>query len=148
MGNGGQVTDQDQQPLPVGIPVIDSQHARWTEIANRLAESVELGHGDHVIGATLSELAEFTASHFSDEEYLMGRCVHLGLMDEESARGHSHVHDMIMKELSRLVYDFEFSKNVVTGETVAFIRRWYTEHLEIFDSVLGAALRAMGRAAR
>ena len=136
------------EPPAVGNAAIDDQHARWTGIANRLAASVERGHGDEVIGAILSELADLSAAHFSHEEYLMGRCIHARLMDEATASEHTRVHDALLTELGRLVYEFEFSKPVVTGDTVAFIRCWYADHVGTYDAVLGAALRALNHVPR
>ena len=57
----------------VQIPEIDTQHQRLFVLAGELHAAMAQGKGKAVLEQSLSQLVDYTKSHFAAEEKLMGR---------------------------------------------------------------------------
>jgi diguanylate cyclase (GGDEF)-like protein/hemerythrin-like metal-binding protein len=114
----------------VGIPEIDTQHARLVELLNRLSDALRNGEAHD---AALREVVRFTQFHFATEERLMRSHRYNG------AAAHTDMHQRLLEDLRGLCLDGAgFSVSLI----VRYLREWLLRHVDGADRDLAAALLA------
>jgi len=110
--------------LAIGVQVIDDQHRQLFDIRNRLASCLEPGadeNGEH-FHRILSELFEYTRSHFTAEEEIMQSA---GFPDLTAHRQkHASFIDSLV-ELSRAAPE----ERNVRQQGVTFLTKWLLAHI-------------------
>jgi hemerythrin-like metal-binding protein len=127
--------------LAVGHARIDSEHRALIAIINRLEAAIAAGVDHDALGSILCDLSEYCAHHFDHEEQEMMRCRYGGY------RRHKTQHDDLIQRLSELVYRFEARRAGLSGDTLAFLTGWLTDHILVEDRKLSAVLDAAPMAA-
>ena len=124
----------DGDCIQLDIPVIDTIHAEFVVLVNRL------GNADPEEFATLfQELLAHTRAHFATEEELM-RLTHF-----PGRREHLTEHGRVLGDMER------FADRLAAGKTIfarAFVEDrvpdWFANHTRTLDSDLAQHLKAVG----
>lgn len=112
--------------LETGIEVIDTQHQRIVDYLNELHtanDSGDLNVTNHV----LSELVDYTLTHFAFEEELQEKAGYPFL------KAHKRVHEIFTKRIA------EFQQRATAGENVApellsMLKIWLVNHIKGDDA--------------
>ena len=117
--------------LEIGIDVIDGQHHRIVDYINELTD-IAAGGERTVVGRVISDLIDYTFSHFAFEEALM----------EEAGYDSLSIHQNTHEAFRRRIADFK--QRFEAGEAVAeplaeLLRTWLVSHI-MSDDVSYAGL--------
>ncbi|MBT4863320.1 MAG: bacteriohemerythrin, partial [Gammaproteobacteria bacterium] len=86
--------------LDTGIQVIDNQHKRIVEYINKLDDAGVTSDKEQISGV-LTELVDYTLSHFTFEESLMEEAGY------PFVRGHKRVHQLFVKRVGDYIQRFK-----------------------------------------
>lgn len=109
----------------VGDDRLDADHQRLLDILNRLYEAWANGHGQDVIAAAFTELADYTARHFSHEERLLEEIGYDRL--DVQKREHARLLEQLQAFRARHVDGDDLGP--LTQEVVDFLRSWMIDHI-------------------
>jgi hemerythrin-like metal-binding protein len=118
----------------VGVQKIDSQHTILFTILNDLHAAMMKGQAQSLTGTLLHKLADYTHTHFADEEVMMAAAKYPGLA------GHKVKHRDLVKQVED--YILLYDKGVVTlnMKLMDFLRDWLTNHIQKEDMAYSACL--------
>jgi hemerythrin len=116
-------TDQ----LNVGIDVIDQQHRRIVEYINQLDDARSNGHSREEIGYLISDLVDYTVSHFGFEESLQEEA------DYPFAKSHKKVHDLFTQRVADFQSRFDKGEDVSKGLNSLLVT-WLFNHIKRDDA--------------
>jgi hemerythrin len=122
----------------VGIPRIDAEHQKLIGLVNDLYAAMLEGRGKNVIDPVLHGLADYTQSHFVNEERLMRLHAYPGY------EAHKVEHDNLTKQVKHLQEEARSGKPVVSMEVMRFLQHWLSDHILGVDKQYSAHLRAAG----
>jgi len=111
--------------LNTGIQVIDNQHKRILDYINKLGQSINQQNRLSV-GSVLSELLDYTVSHFAFEESLL---LEVGY---QYAAPHNAVHEMFIKRLERYQEKHNAGENVAQ-QLHGMLSTWLLHHIKRDD---------------
>ena len=151
IGKTKSVQDTSEDPFAftekykTGIEMVDEQHRRLFEI---IKETDDLIHEQFLydkydqIMHLLSQLREYTTSHFQDEEALMTRIGYPGL--EAQKRAHSaFIEKLVEIDLSELD-DIDDNQQAYLLELIQFLLSWLSNHIIGADKKIGAYITEKG----
>ncbi len=129
--------------LALGVEKIDNQHRELIKRFNDFAEAVFDGRGREAIGSTLQFLADYTVTHFRDEEALQE------LFGYPGYPRHKAIHDQFVEEVGRLKqrYDAGELDSELVVKTVDAVGAWIINHIKKEDLQIGVHLRRTREAA-
>lgn len=124
--------------LSVSVGEFDAQHKKLIEIVNRLYDAMRAGKANDVVAGVLTELINYTKTHFAAEE---------ARMDEHSYPGHAaHVEEH--RALVTKVLDFESkfkAKTILLSvDILNFLRDWLATHIMKTDKLYGPFFNGKG----
>jgi len=119
----------------VGNDLIDSEHQKLFEMADRLHSAMLSGRGQLVLRQLFADLADYTRTHFSHEEALMARHSYPEL------QAHAEIHRQLIAKLSKLQTDLAGGKLTVTMDTMQFLRDWLQHHIGKTDRLVANHVR-------
>lgn len=131
-----------EPPLPqTGIEILDVQHAEMLAEITKLQEANQAGRGAEVLEEVFVFLADYTATHFAFEEFVMQGAYYPGL---ETHRQSHQAFTLRFGELSR-----RFQIAARGGEDVAhlsvltaeWLRAWLVGHIKGEDTAMAQFLR-------
>lgn len=105
---------------------IDSDHKFLINLINTLHLSIT-GASDKSVEDVLIELSEYTVYHFSKEEFFMSRIRYPEYDD------HKIQHQLLIDQLTKVVYNYEMNKISITSDTMDFLKYWLTNHILTYD---------------
>lgn len=111
--------------LEIGIPVIDSQHARIVEYINTV-EDVQHTHSKKELLAVLNELVDYTLSHFAFEENLMEEAGY------PFTKAHIKVHQLFTRRVEGFQKRAEAGEDI-TVELLTVLKTWLVNHIKRDD---------------
>lgn len=126
------------QQLSVGHPGLDEQHRQWLSILNDLAQAVEQGRGPEAVGEALDRLADYTETHFAEEEALFSPTAY------PDTEGHREKHEQMRQRLARLRQEQRQGLRFVSLEVLQFLQDWLTEHIMKTDKAYARYICAAG----
>ena len=110
-----------QEDLNTGIEVIDQQHRRIVEMLNHLYNAQQsMQHA--VVAEVISELVDYTMSHFAFEEELMEEAGY------PFCAAHKRVHEVFVKRVSEYHMRFQAGEDI-TDELRTMLSRWLFNHI-------------------
>ena len=124
-GQSGRIRWNDSFAL--GDPQIDAEHRRLVNILNDLADAVENGRGDSVLGSILTRLRQYAAHHFSNEEAFMER---VGFTELER---HRKLHAELSLTVTEYLRRFESGARIRPVEILNFLSDWLVDHIQRED---------------
>ncbi len=107
----------------VRVREIDEQHQRLIALINALYEAMTSGRGKDVLSSTLSELVDYTRSHFSYEEQRMRACQY------PDYAAHKKEHEALTERVVQLQKRHEMGEAALTVEVMVFLKEWLTNHI-------------------
>ena len=119
-----------------GHKVIDKEHRHLFFLAQELADAIHLCEDNkYFIIYALSQLQDYTETHFRNEEKLM--------RDYRYEHCESHVknHDRLLHQVEHLLEEFQKGKPVLTRETLFFLKEWLSTHILQDDLKLARLFR-------
>ena len=121
----------------VHVDKMDSQHKRLIDLINRLHDAMRSGKANQVMGDILTELVDYTKTHFAEEEALMRLHAYPGL--DEQLRIHKHLIQQVEDIKTR------FANGAPLGpETMNFLKGWLLNHIMKVDKKYGPFFNGRG----
>jgi hemerythrin len=120
--------------LDTGIAVIDIQHKRIVDYINQL-ESARQQHDRAVVGRVLTELIEYTLSHFAFEESLQLEA------DFKYVKVHKTLHELFTNN----VVSYQARHNAgedVAEELHSMLSTWLLNHIKREDKAFASSVGA------
>jgi hemerythrin len=107
----------------VGIFEIDSQHRRLIAILNRLYSEMWEENVNENIDTAITELMDYTMTHFKFEEALMDRYGY------PKAAEHKAVHSKLTQEVYAYKSVIDKNRPVNPLEVIPFLKEWLSHHI-------------------
>ena len=111
----------------VNNSLMDSQHKKLIALINELNSAMKEGKGKLILHKIFDELINYTKYHFSNEEQLMKKANYPGLIE------HQQIHKDLTKQVIDLQEKYLTDSNLVTFETMGFLKNWLLNHIEGTD---------------
>jgi hemerythrin-like metal-binding protein len=122
----------------VKVAVCDQQHMRLFDIINKLADAMRMGKGQDVVNQVVTELLDYTNTHFQDEEALLQKANYPQL------EAHREMHRIFVKKVQSLQSQAQMGKRVNAAQLLSLIRDWLVNHIQKTDKRYSAHLNAAG----
>jgi hemerythrin len=122
----------------VGIARIDAEHQKLIGLLNDLYSAMLEGRGRTVIDQVLHGMADYTQTHFANEERLMQLHRYPGY------EAHKAEHENLTRQVKHLQEEARAGKPVISMEVMRFLQHWLTDHILGVDKQYSAHLRAAG----
>jgi len=127
-----------KEEYSVGIKKFDDQHKSLVGFLNELYEAMNDGKGKDSLGKVLSNLVQYTKTHFTSEEALMK------LYDYPEQAAHKQKHESMAGHVLRLVKKFEEGDISNPVQITNFLKEWLAKHILETDKAYGPYLREKG----
>ncbi len=111
----------------VGVQAMDDQHGILMDTVNELRQQLLRGEKLDQIGKKLDRLVEFTGMHFQCEESLLEKHQFPGLKE------HRAEHQRLLNEIKEAVERADHGAAANIQPLLAFLRDWYSSHVENLD---------------
>jgi hemerythrin-like metal-binding protein len=111
----------------VGVQKIDSQHTVLFTILNDLHAAMMKGQAQSLTGPLLHKLADYTQTHFSEEEAMMAAAKFPGLA------AHKLKHRELVKQVEDYVLRYDKGEITLNLQLLNFLRDWLTNHIQKTD---------------
>lgn len=118
----------------VGLDRLDAQHKRIFNIINKLYNSMLEKGQSSILDKTLSDLAEYTQTHLTDEEYLLWKC---GYPEYES---HKKAHDYLRQKTRDIVEEQSRVLGDISPDVLKFLKAWWKGHILTMDQKYSSCL--------
>ena len=118
----------------VGVQKIDSQHTVLFTILNDLHAAMMKGQAQSLTGTMLHKLADYTHTHFAEEEAMMATAKYPGLAD------HKLKHRELVKQVEEYVLSYDKGEISLNLKLLNFLRDWLTNHIQKVDMAYSACL--------
>lgn len=122
------------QSMSVGHPTLDRQHQQLIEIINKLHDAMLAGQSNEILGKVLSELLQYTQSHFRAEEQIMLQNRYTELEQ------HQREHHAFATKAMDLRNRFQAGSLGISVETTHFLADWLKDHILGTDQKYAAVL--------
>lgn len=122
----------------VKINKFDDQHKKLVAMVNQMHDAMKVGKGREVLGDILQSLAQYTMSHFADEEQKMK---HYGFPGYEE---HKKQHNMLVLQVRETLEEHRQGKPILTQSIMEFLKKWLTDHIQDCDKNYGPFLNGKG----
>ena len=109
--------------LKVGIERIDKQHHQLVDLLNALHAEMLAGRGMQSVGEVLSNLIQYTRTHFATEERLFTQHAY------PQAEAHKQQHDKLAEKAVALHRQVVNGEVTLSLETMHFLKDWLTNHI-------------------
>ncbi len=127
-----------QSGYSVNIRQFDEQHKTIITLINKLYEAMAAGKGQSVLEKIFSELIQYAATHFADEERLMQEHGFPGFMD------HKREHDELRQKVLDLQERHRQGSIALSLKVSTFLQNWLTEHILGTDKKYSSFLNERG----
>ena len=118
---------QWNQSYNVDVKEIDDQHQHLVDVMNKLCDSMDGGVEDFVISEILDELSKYAFIHFETEEKYFHE------FGYEKTDEHIAQHKVFSVKVGTLKKDLEKGESSVSSETIAFLGKWFADHVLKYD---------------
>jgi hemerythrin len=122
----------------VGIARFDQQHQGWIDLINRLNDAMRVGKGRDAVGPVLSEVIEYTRTHFRDEERAMKAARYAAFA------AHKAAHDAFIAEITQLQSAHSAGQVAISVAVSARLSDWFMQHIREMDRSYAPHLQAAG----
>lgn len=120
--------------LDTGIEIIDQQHRRIVDYINQLEQANLAGDRD-AVGHTLTELLDYTMSHFAFEE---------GLQEEagyQFCKPHKRVHELFTRRVNDYISRHQLGEDI-GEELYTLLKTWLFNHIKRDDADYVGSVKA------
>lgn len=120
--------------LLVGFEPMDAEHKTLVRLIGELYGKLKAGNGRDSVEDTLFELADHVAAHFNHENELMIASGYPARAD------HLFEHRILIGQLDTVLDSIDLIRDDALLDALAFVERWFTDHVHDADAKLGAFL--------
>jgi hemerythrin-like metal-binding protein len=109
--------------LSVKVPSIDRQHKTLIGYINKLAEALEQGNTQSMLGTLVGNLSTYTQAHFAYEELLFDR------YEYPQSDAHKRHHVKLIERVQEYSRKFEAGGREFGPELLGFLKEWLNHHI-------------------
>jgi len=120
------------------VGAMDEQHKKLFALINQLHEAMGAGKGKAVIGTVLTELLDYTRTHFTAEEKVLEKFGYTGLAEQKKEHG------IFIAKIVEMQQKAAAGSLTVSMEASQFLRDWLTNHIMVVDKKYGSFLIEKG----
>ncbi len=139
---GGEISRMEwDDSYCVGIKKYDDQHKVIIDYINKLRDSLLVKDNRDTVGEILTNMTEYTVSHFLDEE------VELYKHNYPGYNAHKELHDKLISEVRNFQVSFRVgrvSSRKLSIEIIAVLTEWLVNHILKVDKQYGKFLASKG----
>ena len=121
-----------------GVDRYDNAHKVLFKMVNDLHDAMQQKRSKDAIGKILNGLAEYTVSHFADEERVFAQTHY-----PEEAQ-HKLLHKKLVDQVMELLGKFNAGDTLLTQEVITFLQDWLINHIKGVDKKYGPHLHKNG----
>jgi len=122
----------------VNIREIDNQHRGLFALLNKLFDAKGSNQEREILAGILSELVEYTETHFATEER------HMKLYDYPDLASHIKEHEAFIQKVADFQQRFEDGKAGLDISILNFLLSWLKNHIQGSDKAFGPFLNEKG----
>lgn len=122
----------------VKVAICDSQHKKLFEIINELADAMRSGRGQDVVSKTVTELLDYTNTHFQQEEALLKKTNYPQLAP------HQEQHRKFVADIEALQKQPKQGHAANSVQVLNLLRDWLLNHIQKVDKQYSEYLNAAG----
>jgi len=122
----------------VGLDSIDQQHKKLINLINQLTTAVDYSTGEEFEREALSEVVEYTKTHFAYEE---------GLMEDNGYPdfvAHKAQHKVMLAEVEAVLAEYEEDHDAAMQHALNFLKEWLIIHINGTDKEYSSFLIGKG----
>ena len=119
----------------VGVDKFDMQHKVLFDMINKLHKALKSGKADSILGPILVELAEYTTTHFAEEEAMFR--VH----KYPDTEAHIKIHKELLSQVASVKERFDKGQHLGI-EVMHFLKDWLLNHIQKVDKKYTEFFRA------
>jgi methyl-accepting chemotaxis protein len=124
--------------IAVKVKVFDAQHKKLINIINKLHRSMKTRQTGAAIGAILTELVEYTKTHFKAEEDAMRKHGYPGLAAQQRQ------HRDLIEQVSEARKKMATGNAMLSMEVMEFLKNWLISHIQGSDREYGPFFNSKG----
>lgn len=113
--------------LSTGNTHVDDDHRALVEKVNAVLECIAQRADASTLSTTLDDLAEFTRTHFRQEEAVMQRAAYDG------AAAHTAEHAALLTQMDEVLAQLRTGARVDSMALYTRLTRWVIDHIQNFD---------------
>ncbi len=122
----------------VHVERYDNAHRVLFNMVNDLADAMQQKKSKDAIGRVLKGLAEYTISHFAEEERSFSQTQY----PEETQ--HKALHKKLLDQVSDLIRKFDAGEQLIAQDVINFLQDWLINHIKGVDKRYGPHLNKNG----
>lgn len=111
----------------VSVSTLDAQHRKLFALGQNLHDAMRAGRGREVLAKCLGDLADYTKTHFAEEESLLSSHNYPDLPT------HRLQHSRLIRRLNEFQQQFASGEGFITIELMDFVSNWITNHIMYTD---------------
>ena len=121
-----------------GINRYDEAHKVLFKMVNDLHDAMQQKRSKEAIGQILNGLADYTVSHFADEERAFAKTHYQGEAQ------HKLLHKKLVDQVVELQGKFQSGETVLSQDIITFLQDWLINHIKGIDKKYGPHLSKNG----
>jgi len=121
-----------------GVSKYDEHHKILFNMVNDLADAMQQKKSKEAVGRVLNGLAEYTVSHFADEERSFAQTHY-----PEEAQ-HKALHKKLLDQVTELIRKFNAGETLIAQDVINFLQEWLINHIQGTDKRYGPHLNKSG----
>ena len=122
----------------VHVERYDNAHKVLFNMVNDLADAMQQKKSKDAIGRVLNGLAEYTISHFAEEERSFSQTQY----PEETQ--HKALHKKLLDQVDQLLRKFDADEPIIAQDVINFLQDWLINHIKGVDKRYGPHLNKNG----
>lgn len=117
--------------LDVHVDDMNNEHKKLIDLMNIVYDMNEANKSKQEVKTALTNLANYTVKHFSDEEKYMESISYPKLST------HKIIHQELLKKVNGFIDDFDKGDGSLPKEFFDFLKRWLVAHIKGIDIQYG-----------
>ncbi len=122
----------------VDIKSIDDDHQGLFKLINQLFNAMSHGKAKDVLSETLTQLIDYTKTHFRREEMYFSTTNYPGFQE------HKLQHELFIEKIVNLKKQFDNGEQQISVELIKFLSDWLINHILISDKKYMIHLKKYG----
>lgn len=124
------------ESIQTGVPLVDVQHKFLVDIINELADALEEGRGEKVVGKIVNLMKYYAEWHFGREEKCMAE------YECEVAGINQKAHRWFLDSVDEFQQRFRESggSQEIAMEMYTTLTKWLVQHIQGVDGKLGGCI--------
>lgn len=122
----------------IGVPAIDAQHRRLVDLINVIATAVTEKAALPDLRALFSQLTEYAATHFHDEELVMTA----SQLPQAEKEAHRNEHQAFIDKANEMAAQLNLEQAEIAEQILEFLTIWLISHILGSDKKIAQALQS------